>query len=142
MNALQFRSADFAGASAGELLECVQVHKYLINQSLPYEISLEDAFNSWNELVHEPLSQAIEVAGLVKEFPQTGEGELFLWVCRHWHFMKQESCTEVPASEAVLDFGKKFAHDSAARFSFAIQKFLFSQEIQITKERKLQRVWS
>ncbi len=121
MNTIHFSPAEFAGAREEELLHHIEEHKYLANQTIPYEISLEEAFDSWSLLVHAPLSEAIEDEGLNRAFPETGKGELFLWVSRHWHYMKNGR-TEVSVNEAVLDFGSRFAHDAITRFAFFLKK--------------------
>jgi hypothetical protein len=122
MNTLYFSPAQFAGARHEELLHHVEEHKYLANQTIPYEISLEEAFDSWMMLVHGPLSEAIEAEGLDRAFPEVGRGELFLWVSRHWHHMKTKSQGEVGAREAVLDFGTRFATDAVTRFGFFLKR--------------------
>ena len=122
MNTIQLSPAEFAGARQEELLRHVEEHKYLANQTLPYEISMEEAYDSWNLLVHGPLSSAIEDADLDRAFPETGRGELFLWVSSHWHHMKKGGTTEVSAREAVLDFGTRFASDAVTRFGFFLKK--------------------
>src|SRR6185369_6828172 len=105
MNTIHFSPAEFAGARHEELLQHIEEHKYLANQTIPYEISLEEAFESWSLLVHAPLSEAIADSGLELAFPEAGKGELFLWVSRHWHYMKKGGTTDVSVTEAVLDFG-------------------------------------
>ena len=122
MNTIHFSPEEFAGAREEDLLRHIEEHKYLANQSLPYEISMEEAFDSWNLLVHGPLAAAIEDADLLQAFPDIGKGELFLWVSRHWHHMKRGGTVEVSAREAVLDFGTRFAHDAITRFGFFLQK--------------------
>jgi len=122
MNTIHFSPADFAGARHEELLRHVEEHKYLANQTIPYEISLEEAYDSWLQLVHGPLSLAILEHGLDKAFPEAQKGELFLWVSRHWHHMKKGGTVEVSVEEAVLDFGTRFAHDAITRFGFFLKK--------------------
>jgi hypothetical protein len=122
METIYFSPAEFAGARPEELLHHVNEHKYLANQTIPYEITMEEAFNSWNLLVHAPLSAAIAAEGLDKAFPHTGKGELFLWVSRHWHYMKKNGTVDVTAREAVLDYGTRFAADAVTRFAFFLKK--------------------
>ena len=122
MNTIHFSPAQFAGAREEELLHHVEEHKYLANQTIPYEISMEEAFDSWNMLVAAPLTEAIEAEGLNRAFPETGKGELFLWVSRHWHYMKQNSDEDISVRQAVLDFGTRFAHDAVSRFAFFLKR--------------------
>jgi hypothetical protein len=122
VNTIFFSPEEFAGAREEDLLRHIEEHKYLANQTLPYEISMEEAYDSWNLLVYSPLSDAIDDAELQRAFSDTGRGELFLWVSRHWHHMKRGGSVEVSAREAVLDFGARFAHDAVTRFGFFLQK--------------------
>ena len=122
MNTLTFNPVEFAGASEAELLHQIEEHKYLANQTIPFEISLEDAYDSWNLLVHGPLSEAIAEEGLERAFPGVAKGELYLWVSRHWHYMKKNGQAETTANEAVLDFGAKFGHGTLTRFGFLLKK--------------------
>lgn len=121
MNTLHFSPAQFAGARHEELLQHVEEHKYLANQTIPYEISLQEAFESWLLLVHGPVAETIEEEGLNRAFPEVGKGELFLWVSRHWHHMKQRNAN-VSVREAVLDFGTRFAADAVTRFGFFLKR--------------------
>jgi len=122
VNTIHFSAAQFAGAREDELLHQVEEHKYLANETIPYEISLEEAFDSWNMLVYSPLSEAIQATGLDRSFPAVGKGELTLWVGHHWHFMKKGGTVEVTAQEAVLDFGARYAHNTMTRFGFLLKK--------------------
>lgn len=122
MNTIHFSPAQFAGAREEELLHQVEEHKYLANQNIPYEISMEEAFDSWNLLVFSPLSEAIESEGLNRVFPEVGKGELFLWVSRHWHYMKQNLGEDVTVRQAVLDFGTRFSPDAISRFGFFLKR--------------------
>lgn len=122
MNVIHFSPVQFAGAREEELLHHVEEHKYLANQTIPYEISMEEAFESWNTLVFAPLTEAIEAEGVNRAFPDTGKGELYLWVSRHWHYMKQNSHEEVSVRQAVLDFGSRFAPDAVSRFGFFLKR--------------------
>lgn len=122
MNTIHFTSAQFAGAREDELLHQVEEHKYLANQTIPYEITMGEAFDSWSLLVYTPTLEAIEAAGLDRAFPEVAKGELTLWVINHWHFMKKGGTIEVTAEEAVLDYGARFAHTAVSRFGFFLRK--------------------
>jgi len=122
MHTIHFSPAEFAGARQEELLHQVTEHKYLANQKIPYEISMEEAYESWSLLVYGPLSEAIQHFHLDHAFPEAGKGELFLWVSRHWHYMKKGGTVDVSVNEAVLDFGLRFAHDALTRFGYFLRK--------------------
>lgn len=121
MNTPLFDPTEFAGAHTEDLLHHVEEHKYWTNQSIPHEITFEEALDSWNQLVYAPLSDAIRDFQLDLAFPEAGHGELYLWVSRHWHYMKQNLNREVLAREAVLDFGTRFGRDALSRFGFFLK---------------------
>jgi hypothetical protein len=122
VNTIHFTSAQFSGASEDELLHQVEEHKYLANQTIPYEITMDEAFDSWSLLVYTPTLEAIEAAGLDDAFPGVPKGELTLWVINHWHFMKKGDTVNVSVEEAVLDYGARFAHAAVTRFGFFLKK--------------------
>jgi len=122
MNAIHFSPVEFAGARDEELLHNVEEHKYFINQTIPFEVSLDEAYESWSLLVATPLNEAIAEAGLDRAFPQTSKGDLFMKVSQHWYFMKKGGTVEVTAHDAVIDYGVKFAPNAVSRFGFYLKK--------------------
>jgi len=122
MNTIHFSPVEFAGVGEEELLHQVEEHKYLANQTIPFEISMEDAYESWSMLVHAPLSEAIASEGLERAFPDFAKGELYLWVSKHWYFMKKDTGIEVSAREAVLDFGSRFGRGAVTRFAYFLKR--------------------
>jgi hypothetical protein len=127
MNAVRFESAMFAGARDEELLHEVEEHKYFTNLAIPFEISLEEAFQSWVLLVAQPLREAMDLVNLDHSFPNIEPGQLFLQVSRHWYYKKVNGRSEVPALDAVLDFGRRFAPRTFDRARFILHS-AFVQE--------------
>jgi len=95
-------------AEYAEVLQNIEDHKYLTNEKIPFEISMDQALFSWYENVYHPMMQGIDQAGLVFAFPEATRAELFLWVTRHWHFLKLEQGREVSAEEAAYSYGNQF----------------------------------
>lgn len=107
-----------------EILQHIADHKYLINQDIPHEIKVEDAVFSWYENVYSPISRAIDHKGLAHAFPQTPRGELYLWVSRHQHFLKENLGREVDAEEAAISFGAQFSKQPFARLVYQLKSFV------------------
>lgn len=95
-------------AQYAEVLQSIEDHKYLTNEMIPFEISMDQALFSWYENVYHPMMRAIDDAGLVYAFPEASRAELFLWVTRHWHFLKQEQGPDVSVNEAAYSYASKF----------------------------------
>lgn len=107
-----------------EVIQNVLDHKYLTNERIPFEITMDQALYSWHENVYYPIMQAMDEVGLPWSFPEVSRGELFLWVTRHWHFMKQEQDREVGFEEAVYDFGAKFGAGALDRLWYRVKRLV------------------
>jgi hypothetical protein len=107
-----------------ELLQGIENHKYWTNEAIPFEISLEDALFSWYENVYHPITRAMEDEALAWSFPSVSRGELFLWVTRHWHFLKEQQGREVGTDEAVRSFGAKFGVGALNRFRHRVKQMV------------------
>ena len=94
-------------AEYAEVLQSIEDHKYLTNENIPFEITMEQALFSWCENVYHPVMQTIDEAGLVYAFPEATRAELFMWVTRHWHFLKQDQ-PAVSIETAVHSYGRQF----------------------------------
>jgi hypothetical protein len=104
-----------------ELVQSIMDHKYLTNEFIPFEISMEQAVFSWFENVYLPIMQTIDGENLLLSFPGAVRAELFLWVTRHWHYLKNEQGREVSAEEAVYSYGAKFGLGSFNRFIYKLK---------------------
>jgi hypothetical protein len=109
--AAEFRGENFRLTSESEYAEVLQSildHKYLTNEHIPFEIRMDQALFSWYENLYHPLMRAIDETGLQLAFPDATRGQLFLWVSRHWHFLKLERGREVSFEQAALSYGARF----------------------------------
>ena len=123
-NAPEFTGEDFVlsdEAQYAEVLNHIEEHKYLTNQAIPYTITMQEALFSWYENVYEPLMMAIDSENIVAAFPGKTRGDMFMWICSHWHFLKQEKKRDVYVEEAVRSFGAHFANGRFARWFYRIR---------------------
>jgi hypothetical protein len=105
-----------------ELLQNIQDHKYLTNEGIPFEITMEQALFSWFENVFDPMTRMIDEEGLLWAFPGISRGELFMRVTSHWNFLKQESGRDVGFEEAVNSYGARFGAGVISRFLYRIKR--------------------
>jgi hypothetical protein len=123
-NAPEFFSEDFTLTDEAEyeqVLAHIEEHKYLTNENIPYEISMREALFSWYENVYEPLMIAIDREAVLGAFPGKSRGDLFMWICHHWHLLKQDKNRDVGAEEAVRSFGAKFGNGALTRFIYKLK---------------------
>ena len=108
----RFMDMDFVKFSSPgmypEIVNHIQVHKYFINQDRKDEIPFDDAARSWYMHVFLPIVMQIREDRLLRTFPGKTYGDLYLWIVRHWDFLKQGVEQDVTIEKASKDFKIRF----------------------------------
>lgn len=94
------------------MLEHIAVHRYFMGLDLKRDISEEEAIKHWYENVYMPVINVIRETDIIKEFPEKTEGDLYLWVLDHQHYLESEEGVPLQAPEDAArgffgDEGKK-----------------------------------
>ena len=94
------------------MLEHIAVHRYFMGLDLKRDISKEEAIKHWYETVYMPVIHVIRETGILKDFPDKTEGDLYLWVLDHQHYLESEEGVPLQAPEDAArgffaDEGKK-----------------------------------
>lgn len=66
-----------------EIYEHIMVHKYYLGLDWKRAFSIEEAVTSWVDTVYLPVVRLIRELGLLREFPNRTEADLYLWVKRN-----------------------------------------------------------
>ena len=103
-----------------EIAQHVDVHRYLINQNIPWKVSWSDAVFSWYENVYAPLKRAVQSWEIKNAFPDRSLGQRYLAVATHWHYLKERD-PEVLPEEAARDFAAQYGTGLARWFSRFLQ---------------------
>ncbi|MDP2777473.1 MAG: hypothetical protein Q8O48_07505, partial [Anaerolineales bacterium] len=72
------------------MLEHIAVHRYFMGIDLERDISEEEAVAHWYDSVYTPIIEIIRKSGILKEFPNKTEGDLYLWTLDHQHYLSKE----------------------------------------------------
>ena len=72
------------------MLEHIAVHGYFMGIDLQRNISEEEAVADWYDNVYMPIVRVIRDTDILKEFPGKTEGDLYLWVLDHQHYLAEE----------------------------------------------------
>jgi hypothetical protein len=72
------------------MLEHIAVHRYFMGLDMQRDISEEEAVRHWYENVYMHVINVIRETGILKEFPEKTEGDLYLWVLDHQHYLESE----------------------------------------------------
>lgn len=87
------------------MLEHIAVHRYFMGLDWKRDISEEEAIDHWYDHVYMPIVRVIRETNIIKEFPDKTEGDLYLWVLDHQHYLEsQEGMPLQPPDAAARDF--------------------------------------
>jgi len=87
------------------MLEHIAVHRYFMGLDWKRDISEEEAIRHWYETVYLPVVNVIRDTDILKEFPGKTEGDLYLWVLDHQHYLAEEKNIPLqPPEEAARTF--------------------------------------
>jgi hypothetical protein len=87
------------------MLEHIAVHRYFMGLDWKRDISEEEAVNHWYDHVYLPVIRVIRETNIIKEFPDKTEGDLYLWVLDHQHYLEsQEGVPLQPPDAAAREF--------------------------------------
>jgi len=87
------------------MLEHIAVHRYFMGLDLRRDISEQEAITDWYDRVYLPIVKVIRESEILKEFPGKTEGDLYLWVLDHQHYLAEAEGQTLQAPE---DAARKF----------------------------------
>ncbi len=105
-----------------EIVQHIYGHKYYINQHYQNEIPLETAVISWVNNVYKPIVDIIEHEGLLHRFPGRTAADLYVWIVKHWHELKQLHGPNVSVQTAVLDYSERYGKDVRERMRDTVER--------------------
>src|SRR5688572_11495470 len=71
------------------MLEHIAVHCYFMGIDLKRDISEEEAVTHWYDTVYMPIVEVIRKSDVLKDFPNKSEGDLYLWILDHQHYLTE-----------------------------------------------------
>lgn len=89
------------------MLEHIAVHRYFMGLDLKRDISEEEAITHWYDTVYMPIIKVIRQNDVLKDFPNKSEGDLYLWILDHQHYLAEAFGQPLlPPKEAAKKFIK------------------------------------
>ncbi|GHU59749.1 hypothetical protein FACS189444_5620 [Spirochaetia bacterium] len=86
----------------------ILVHKYFINQDLEKELPFSDAVVSWYRNVYSPIMQIIRDEHLDFNFSGRSPGDLYVWIVKHWDYLKKKYGVHYTVADAARDFCTRY----------------------------------
>jgi nucleotide-binding universal stress UspA family protein len=97
-----------------ELVEHIDVHRHFMGLEWQREIAYEEAASHWYDVVYQPVIATIREQGILLDFPDRTETDLYLWLAKHraaladelgWSVDSVE--TEIAAADLADQFGTR-----------------------------------
>lgn len=98
------------------LFEHIQVHRYYLGQQWDREPTMVEAAASWYDNVYLPVILAIKESGVLREFPQRTEADLYIWVAYHRERLKERYGGMPPDREVAATLADRFSGKPFGRF--------------------------
>ena len=95
----------------------ILVHKYFLNESRESEMPFSEALVSWHKNVYSPTIEVIRKQRLKLNFPGRTESDLYVWIVKHWDFLKKKY-RGYSLSAAAGDFSRKYGKSNGRFFRF------------------------
>jgi hypothetical protein len=100
---------DFSAAGRYDVIyNHILVHKYYLNEKTSGEISFSRALVSWYKGVYDPIIAIIREERLYMHFPGRTSGDLYVWIVKHWDFLKKKYGLGFSLRDAARDFSQKY----------------------------------
>jgi len=73
------------------LLEHINVHRWYLGEQIKHEVPYEQAVLSWHDNVYQPLVDIIRKQGVLSQFPERTETDLYLWAINRQYLLNKSS---------------------------------------------------
>jgi nucleotide-binding universal stress UspA family protein len=91
------------------LEEHIVVHRYYLGLERGSEPPLEEAAASWYDQVYSPIREIIHLRGILREFPERTEADLYLWISEHKAALQEAYGREIQPDKAAGHLTAQFS---------------------------------
>ena len=91
-----------------EMLHHIEVHKYYLDRNTNSETDFLDAAQSWYDNVYLPILVEMRKEKVLTKFPGRKEGDMYMWIIRHWEELKKRYGEDMTVDRARRDLTEKY----------------------------------
>jgi len=116
-----------------QLEEHIRIHRYLMGIDYDRPIPLDEAVAHWYDTVYLPVVRMVRQRGLLKDFPQRTEADLYLWLLEYRAQLADALGVEIPAEDAATDLATRHSprpERVAARLSESMLDAVFPDALE------------
>jgi len=105
-----------------EIIMHIEGHKYYINLNDDNEIPFKKAMLSWYDKVYEPIVKIMLEEHILERFPERTPGDLYVWIVKKWHELKEQYGENYSIKKAILDFSDQYGRGFFAKLKEIIKR--------------------
>lgn len=121
-----FPELNFTATAPGRykyLIKYIEIHRYFLGINQKKKIEYSEAVKSWVETVYLPGIHTIRTSGILRDFPDRTETDLYLWLLKHKEELEKSLGWQVNLTEALKNLQYRFGRKKAsARVSNVIKE--------------------
>lgn len=106
------------------LIEHIDVHRHYMGLEQQREIPYPEAVSHWYEHVYLPTVRIINEQGILHDFPERTEADLYVWIGRHRADLEEQLGWDVPVGPAAADLADSEGKSARSLFSRLGQRVL------------------
>jgi nucleotide-binding universal stress UspA family protein len=97
------------------LIENINYHQHYLEKQHKRKYTEEEVIKSWVNSVYYPVIEKINQSGLLRDFPDRTETDLFLWLLKHKQDLEKSLGWQVNLSEALNNFKDRFGKSASGK---------------------------
>ncbi len=105
-----------------EILRHILGHKYFLNENQTEEISFIEAGHSWYRTLYRPIIEIVREEHILAKFPGRTEGDLYMWIIKHWDQLKEANGSDFSLQEAAVHFSSQYGKTFLQRLLYILKK--------------------
>jgi nucleotide-binding universal stress UspA family protein len=106
------------------LEEHIEVHRYFMGREQKRYIPYEEAATHWYDEVYLPAVRLIRQRGILRDFPERTETDLYVWLAEHKADLEEELGWQVSPEMAASDLATRFSEQPGRVFKRIGRKVL------------------
>lgn len=85
----------------------IEAHRQALSQQRGAEVSVEEAAADWYDTVYTPIVQIVRARGMLHDFPQRTEADLYVWISQHRADLERSLGWSIDADAAADDLATR-----------------------------------
>ncbi|MDD5065437.1 MAG: hypothetical protein PHF84_00170 [bacterium] len=104
------------------IVEQIKAHQRIMSALSGKESDWEHAVRSWYKVIYLPIKKLIKKYHILRHFPDLTEADLFMWIIKHWNYLRGKSETSIDSESAAIDLKETYSRKLFYRISKAFLK--------------------